>query len=46
MARIYEGKPAGLNVWFGWLERLIYRLSGVNPEQECLEDICSSNDVI
>ena len=34
MARIYEGKPAGLNVWFGWLERLIYRLTGVQPEQQ------------
>lgn len=33
MARIYEGKPAGVNVWFGWLERLIYRLTGVHPEQ-------------
>ncbi len=33
MARIYEGKPAGLNVCFGWLEKLVYRLSGVRPEQ-------------
>jgi potassium-transporting ATPase potassium-binding subunit len=33
MARVYEGKPAGFNVWFGWLEKLIYRLSGVRPEQ-------------
>jgi len=33
MARIYEGKFAGVNVWFGWLERLIYRLAGVRPEQ-------------
>ena len=33
MARIYEGKPSGLNVWFGWLEKLIYRLCGINPEQ-------------
>jgi len=32
MARVYEGKPSGLNVWFGWLERLIYRLTGINPE--------------
>lgn len=32
MARIYEGKPAGLNVWLGPVERLIYRLSGVRPE--------------
>jgi K+-transporting ATPase ATPase A chain len=34
MARIYEGKPAGLNVCFGWLEKLIYRLVGIRPEQE------------
>ncbi len=34
MARIYEGKPAGLNVWFGWLEKLIYRASGVFPQKE------------
>ena len=32
MARIYEGKPTGLNVWLGPIERLIYRLSGINPE--------------
>jgi len=32
MARIYEGEPAGLNVWLGPVERLIYRLSGVRPE--------------
>jgi potassium-transporting ATPase potassium-binding subunit len=34
MARIYEGKPTGLNTWFGWLERLIYRLTGVAPDEE------------
>jgi len=34
MARIYEGKPAGLNAWFGWLETLIYRVTGVQPEQQ------------
>ena len=33
MARVYEGKPAGLNVYFGWLEKGIYRLSGARPEQ-------------
>jgi K+-transporting ATPase ATPase A chain len=33
MARIYEGKPVGINVWFSWLEKLIYRLAGVHPEQ-------------
>ncbi|MFA5143432.1 MAG: potassium-transporting ATPase subunit KdpA [Candidatus Omnitrophota bacterium] len=32
MARIYEGKPTGLNVWLGPIERLTYRLSGINPE--------------
>jgi K+-transporting ATPase ATPase A chain len=32
MARIYEGKPAGLNVWFAPVERWIYRLSGTKPE--------------
>jgi potassium-transporting ATPase potassium-binding subunit len=32
MARVYEGKPVGTNVWFGWLERLVYRVSGINPE--------------
>lgn len=34
MARIYQGKPAGLNVWLGWLERAIYRLAGTVPEQQ------------
>ncbi len=34
MARVYEGKPAGLNVWLGPLENGIYRLSGAHPEQE------------
>jgi K+-transporting ATPase ATPase A chain len=34
MARIYEGKPTGFNVWFGWLEKFIYRLVGIRPEQE------------
>ncbi len=33
MARIYEGKPTGINVWFWWLEKFIYRLTGVHPEQ-------------
>ena len=32
MARIYEGKPAGLNVLLGPVERWIYRLSGIHPE--------------
>ncbi len=33
MARIYEGSPAGLNVWFAPVERLFYRLCGVKPEE-------------
>jgi K+-transporting ATPase ATPase A chain len=32
MARIYEGKPVGLNVWFAPIERLIYRLSAIKPD--------------
>jgi K+-transporting ATPase ATPase A chain len=32
MARVYEGKPTGLNVWFGPVERLIYRFCGINPQ--------------
>jgi K+-transporting ATPase ATPase A chain len=33
MACIYEGSPAGLNVWFAPVERWIYRLCGVNSEE-------------
>ena len=33
MARIYEGSPTGLNVWFAPVERWIYRLCGVKSEQ-------------
>jgi potassium-transporting ATPase potassium-binding subunit len=33
MARIYEGRPAGLNVWFAPVEKWIYRISGVRPEK-------------
>ena len=33
MARIYEGRPAGLNVWFAPVEKWIYRLCGVKPEE-------------
>ncbi|MCX5679034.1 MAG: potassium-transporting ATPase subunit KdpA [Candidatus Omnitrophica bacterium] len=32
MARIYEGNFTGLNAWFRPVERLIYRLSGIDPE--------------
>jgi K+-transporting ATPase ATPase A chain len=34
MANIYEGKPALLNRWGAPLERLIYRLCGVDPAAE------------
>ena len=34
MARVYEGRPFGLDRALGWLERLIYRASGVHPDQE------------
>ena len=33
MARIYEGSPTGLNVWFAPVEKWIYRLCGVKSEQ-------------
>ncbi len=34
MARVYEGKPCGLDRVLGPLERLIYRLCGVRPDEE------------
>jgi K+-transporting ATPase ATPase A chain len=34
MARVYEGRPFGLDRVLGWLERLIYRAAGVHPDQE------------
>jgi len=34
MARVFEGKPVVLNKWFLPIERLIYRLCGINPEEE------------
>ncbi len=34
MAKVYENKPFFLSKVFGWLEKLIYRLCGVKPEQE------------
>jgi K+-transporting ATPase ATPase A chain len=34
MARVYEGKPSGLDRALGPLERLIYRSTGVRPDQE------------
>ena len=34
MARVYEGKPCGLGWAVGWLERLIYRVCGIDPNEE------------
>ena len=34
MARVYEGKPCGLNKIFGPVERLFYRVCGINPQSE------------
>jgi K+-transporting ATPase ATPase A chain len=34
MARVYEGRPCGLDAALGWLERLIYRAAGVRPGAE------------
>jgi len=34
MARVYENRPSGLMRWLSPLERLLYRLTGVKPEQE------------
>jgi K+-transporting ATPase ATPase A chain len=34
MARVYEGKPCGLDRALGWLERGIYRVGGVDPLEE------------
>jgi potassium-transporting ATPase potassium-binding subunit len=34
MARVYEGRPFGLDRALGWLERLVYRLCGVRPAEE------------
>src|SRR5262245_57205495 len=34
MARVYEGRPCGLDRALGPLERLIYRLCGVRPDEE------------
>jgi K+-transporting ATPase ATPase A chain len=33
MAHVFEGKPVGLNNWFGFFEKWIYRLCGINPEE-------------
>jgi K+-transporting ATPase ATPase A chain len=34
MARVYDGRSVGMDRVLGWLERLLYRLSGVRPDQE------------
>jgi potassium-transporting ATPase potassium-binding subunit len=34
MARVYEGRPIVLGRVLGWLERLIYRASGIEPGSE------------
>lgn len=35
MARVFEGKPCcGMDRVFGWLERAIYRISGIDPKEE------------
>jgi K+-transporting ATPase ATPase A chain len=34
MARVYENRPCGLDKALGWLERLIYKLSGVRSGEE------------
>jgi K+-transporting ATPase ATPase A chain len=34
MARVYQGQPCGLDSALGWLERGVYRLAGVDPQQE------------
>jgi K+-transporting ATPase ATPase A chain len=34
MARVYQNQPFGLDKALGWLERLIYRLAGVRPDEE------------
>lgn len=34
MARVYEGKPCGLDYFLGPVERAMYRLCGVQPDDE------------
>ncbi|HVU88974.1 MAG TPA: potassium-transporting ATPase subunit KdpA [Pirellulales bacterium] len=34
MTRVFEGRPCGLDVVLGPVERLIYRLAGVRPQEE------------
>ncbi len=34
MARVYEGRPCGLDRWLAPVERALYRLAGVDPQRE------------
>ncbi len=34
MARVYQGQSVLLNRWFAGVEKLLYRISGIEPEQE------------
>src|SRR6185295_2118745 len=34
MSRVFQGQPCGLDRVFGPLERLMYRLAGVDPKSE------------
>ncbi len=34
MAKVYENKPFFLEKLFGWLEKLIYKIAGVQPDKE------------
>ncbi len=34
MARVFEGEKTLLSPVFGWMERLIYRILGINPEDD------------
>jgi K+-transporting ATPase ATPase A chain len=34
MARVYQGQPCGLDRALGWLERLFYRVAGLDPRAE------------
>jgi potassium-transporting ATPase potassium-binding subunit len=34
MARVFEGRPCGLDAALGWLERGVYRVAGIDPRHE------------
>lgn len=34
MARVYQDESVGLNRWFAGIEKFLYRMSGIKPEQE------------